>query len=182
MKVNEKEIRLKNGKNIILRSPEPEEAGIVLEHLIRVFQEHYRNFNRNADFFRNMPVEKERELIGTLNKSSNQLMVAAFTEGKIVSVVSLFSGDGDFHRLTAKLGMGVETEYHNLGLGTEILGHALAEAKRGGLHTIELAVRTFNHPAIKLYEKCGFRRVGEMKEVAFIDGQYFDEYIYQKML
>ena len=182
MKVSEKEIRLKNGKNIVLRSPEPEEAEIVLEHLIRVFQEHYRNFNRNADFFRNMPVEKERDLIKALNNSSNQLMVAAFSERKIVSVVSLFSGDGDFHRLTAKLGMGVETEYHNQGLGTEILRHTLAEARKGGLHTIELAVRTFNAPAIALYEKLGFRRVGEMKEVALIDGQYFDEYIYQIML
>ncbi len=51
-----------------------------------------------------------------------------------------------------------------------------------GFHRVELTVRTFNDSGIALYEKAGFKRVGLLKDVAFIDNAYVDEYLYQLIL
>jgi RimJ/RimL family protein N-acetyltransferase len=42
-----------------------------------------------------------------------------------------------------------------------------------------LTVRVYNEAGIHLYERTGFERVGLLKEVAFIDNQFCDEYFYQ---
>ncbi len=46
------------------------------------------------------------------------------------------------------------------------------------IKNIYLEVRTDNTNAIKLYESFGFKRVGTMPEKIFIDGKYYDEYVY----
>ena len=50
------------------------------------------------------------------------------------------------------------------------------------LHRIQLSVRTINDAGIRLYEKVGFERIGTLKEVAFIEGQFYDEFSYQLIL
>lgn len=182
MIIPEKQVTLKNGSVVILKSPLPEEAQLLLDHLTRVFKNNYRNFNRPADYWEKLPLEKEVQILKDLAEGTNKFMLSAWFNGKIVGNVALFSSDIPFQKYTARLGLGVEDEFHNQGLGRALMEYCMDEAKKAGIHNLELSVRTFNGPAILLYEKCGFRRVGEMKEIAFIDGKFWDEYIYQKIL
>ncbi len=109
-------------------------------------------------------------------------MISAFDEGKIIGHLLLYSMPGDFHKQNARLALGVLHHVKGQGLGKKILQMAEEQAKELGFHRIEFAVRAFNVEAITLYEQLGFERVGHLKEVAFIDGQYYDEYIYQKII
>ncbi len=58
---------------------------------------------------------------------------------------------------------------------------AFAEAERVGVWNLSLRVRTFNTPAIALYEHAGFFRVGTMQAAALIEGLPEDEHIYQRL-
>ena len=78
--------------------------------------------------------------------------------------------------------MGLEKEFHNLGLGTALLNYAIDISKKNKTHRLELTVRTFNESGISLYEKVGFRRVGILKDTAFIDNEFCDEYMYEMII
>jgi len=43
------------------------------------------------------------------------------------------------------------------------------------LHRVELSTFAFNERAIRLYQRCGFRREGVRRECLFRNGQYHDE-------
>lgn len=182
MLISARTIKLKNNQILILKSPTPLQAQMVLDHLTRVFKTNYRNFNRTADYWATLPLEKEEAILKEQAEAPNKFMLSAFYNGKIVGNINLFGYDFPFGKHSAKFGLGIEDEFQNQGLGFALLNYSIEEARKLGIHSLELAVRTFNDPAIALYEKCGFLRVGEMKEVAFIDGKFYDEYIYQKIL
>lgn len=182
MLVPARTITLKDNQVLILKSPTPEQAQMLLDHLTRVFKNNYRNFNRPAEYWESLPLEKEEQILKEHAEAPNKFMLSAFYKGKIVGNIGLFGFDFPFGKHSARFGLGIEDEYQNLGLGSALLNYCMEEAKKLNVHSLELAVRTFNDPAIRLYEKCGFRRVGEMKEIAFIDGKFYDEYIYQKIL
>lgn len=57
--------------------------------------------------------------------------------------------------------MGVRREYHRKGYAERLLRFLLEEAESLGYDGLALLVGTENHGAAALYEKIGFRRVGE---------------------
>lgn len=75
----------------------------------------------------------------------------------------------------------VKTSFRKKGFGKILVENALYVAEKKGCSFITLEVRTSNLPAISLYEKCGFERVGERKnfyssptENALIMTKYFN--------
>ena len=87
-----------------------------------------------------------------------------------------------FQEANASVAMGVEAEFHGMGLGTELLNYVFEIAKSLKYHRLQLTVRTFNNAGIALYEKMGFRRVGELEEIAFIDRITSYNVCYTKLL
>lgn len=67
------------------------------------------------------------------------------------------SGEADITNLA------VHPEYRRGGIAKALLECAIREAKKRGLLLMTLEVRVSNAAAIALYEKYGFRRVGERK-------------------
>lgn len=74
----------------------------------------------------------------------------------------------------------VKKDYRKKGLGRILVENALKVAKDKGCSFITLEVRVSNLPAIALYEKCGFEKIGERKnfytaptENALIMTKYF---------
>lgn len=78
--------------------------------------------------------------------------------------------------------MSIQKAYGGIGLGMEMMKYTLSLARQAGFHRIELTVRTYNEPGIALYEKAGFQKVGLLKDAAFIDNEFADEYLYQLIL
>jgi RimJ/RimL family protein N-acetyltransferase len=180
--VESKVIKLKNGLDLVLRSPQPGEAEAMLVHLKIAYEESYRNLNGPANSIDHITVDKETEILSNFASAKNRFLIAAFLGGRIVAGLGLHSLGEGFTSQSASLGMSVQAAYQGLGLGTEMIRYALSEAKRIGLHRVELHVRTFNESGIALYEKTGFRKIGTAREIALIDGKYEDEFIYEIVL
>jgi RimJ/RimL family protein N-acetyltransferase len=182
MKITPGEITLKNNKIITLRSPDPDEAQNLLDHLYITHSESYKNLDRTAESWKDFPLETEIEIIKGFVESKNKFFVTAFHDGKIIGGLGI-SGDGrPFRTHSATLGMSIQNAFKNQGLGSQMMSKAMEEAKKMGLHRIELTVRDYNESAIALYEKFSFEKVGTLKDTAKIDGGFVNEYLYQKIL
>lgn len=78
-------------------------------------------------------------------------------------------GDASLSRLPRRMnhrgdfGIGVLREYWNQGVGSRLMDEVLRFAKENGFEIVELQVRSDNAPAIHLYEKFGFRKMGTHK-------------------
>ena len=173
---------LKDGRTLIMKSPQPEDASLLLQHLSAVFHESYRNMNQPPDHFDNFPVEKEALILRDFADSKEKFMISAWFNDRIVGNLGCFGASSEFLKHSARIGMGIEQAFCGNGLGSAMLDYAIEVARSSKLRRLELTVRTFNHAGIRLYEKSGFERVGLLKGVAFIDGEYHDEYFYQRQL
>ncbi|MBL7546148.1 MAG: GNAT family N-acetyltransferase [Bdellovibrionaceae bacterium] len=182
MKIAEQKFVLKNSKNVTLRSAVPEDAENLLRHLVQSHSESYRNLNNPGEFWARMSVEEERKILAEMDSAKNKFMLVALHEDAIVGGLGLFAQTAEFVKQNASLGMSIQREFCNSGLGTELMRLALTKAKIAGLHRLDLLVRTYNLEGIALYEKMGFQRIGLLKEIAFVDGQYVDEFSYQLIL
>ena len=76
--------------------------------------------------------------------------------------------------------IGVDEDYREMGIATELLDIAYNMAVDRGVTSINLEVRESNQPAISLYEQEGFEQVGRRK--AFYRNPTEDALIYIKNL
>ena len=76
--------------------------------------------------------------------------------------------------------IGVDSDYREMGIATELLDIAYEMALNRGVTSINLEVRESNIPAISLYEQEGFERVG--KRPGFYRNPTEDALIYVKKL
>ena len=61
------------------------------------------------------------------------------------------------------LNVAVHPDWRRKGIGRGLVEVVLDEAREEGASRVTLEVRRYNHPAITLYERLGFRRVGERR-------------------
>jgi RimJ/RimL family protein N-acetyltransferase len=177
------EITLKNHQKLILRSIKPSEAQALLDHLIITAGESYQNLNRGKEYWEALPVADEEKMLTNLESANMRFMMGAFDGNKIVGGLGIFGSDpGTFTRFTGMLGISIQKAFQNTGLGTAMMKVAMEKCKEAGLHRLELSVRTYNPEGIKVYEKCGFRRIGTLTDTAFIDGKFVSEFLYEKIL
>ncbi len=180
--VSTTEVLLKDQRKVTLRSPLASDAGPLLQHLRRGFQQYSRNMNHPARYWDTFSVEEEEKILQSFLSAPEKFMLSAFAAEVIVGNLAVFGMAGEFQKHNCRLGMGIEESFQGCGLGAQMLEHALSEAVKLGFKRMELNVRCFNHGAIALYEKMGFRRVGLLKNAALIDGEFFDEYLYERDL
>lgn len=74
----------------------------------------------------------------------------------------------------AELGITVLMSEWGKGLGNRLMETVIEYAKNSGIEIIELAVRSDNERAIRLYKKHGFESVGVYKSYFKIDEKYAD--------
>lgn len=74
----------------------------------------------------------------------------------------------------AELGITVLMSEWGKGLGNRLMETVIEYAKNSGIEIIELAVRSDNERAIRLYEKHDFKEIGEYESYFKIDEKYAD--------
>ena len=81
---------------------------------------------------------------------------------------------------TAVIYIGIgEKQNRGLGIGTEAFNLTMEFGfEELNLHRIQLTVLSYNTPAIKLYEKLGFKREGVYREFIHRDNKRYDMYLY----
>ena len=136
----------------------PSDAAMLLEYLKQVGGE-----TDNLTFgLEGMPfsVEAEAEFISGMENSTDNVMLLAKSDEKIVGCASLnrlprrMKHRGDFAISVAK-------DYWNRGIGSQLLENIIAFARENDFEIIDLQVRSDNKSAIHLYEKYGFKKIGE---------------------
>lgn len=104
-------------------------------------------------------VESEAAYIAQLENSQNDIMLVAKARGKII-------GNASLNRLPRRMGhrgdisVAVVREYWNKGVGSRLLRQLIDFARENVFEILDLQVRSDNLPAIRLYEKFGFQKIG----------------------
>ena len=162
--------------DIRIKKATPSDAAMLLEYLKQVGGE-----SDNLTFgSEGMPfsVEAEAEFISSMENSIDNIMLLAKSDDKIVGCASLnrlprrMKHRGDFAISVAK-------DYWNKGMGSQLLNNIIAFAKENKFEIIDLQVRSDNKSAIYLYEKYGFKKIGEHPAFFKISGENIKfEYMY----
>ena len=181
MLVSEREVRLKDGRRVWLRSPRQADVDQVLPFLVKLGEQSWRNLNHPAAYFARMTRDAETAFLRDLEAHPRSFFLSAFTESGVVGNVGCRMSPATVAAHCGEIGIGILEAYQGVGFGTELLGRAIDEAARVGLVNLTLRVRTFNAAAIRLYEKLGFERVGTLRGVARIEETFADEYVYQRL-
>lgn len=152
-----KEIKLKNGKTAILRSPIKEDAQAMIDYLNIIGGESdFITFGKN-EF--SMSVEAEQDYIKRINSMDNSKNVLIIIEDEIVGIASITSVQKERMKHNGTLGISLRKKYWGIGLGSDIMAYLINWAKSNKItKKINLLVREDNIRGVKLYEKFGFEK------------------------
>jgi RimJ/RimL family protein N-acetyltransferase len=181
MLVREATLTLKNGASVRLRSPTTEDAHAALEFIRKLSHESWRNLNHAETHFDGVGEAAEAAVLDAYVRHPKDFMISAWQDDAVVGNIGCRASHATLNAHCGEIGMGVLLALHRKGLGEGLLRAAIDEADRAGVWNLSLRVRVHNDPAIRLYEKVGFERIGTMRSAAKIDAAFVDEYVYQRL-
>lgn len=113
--------------------------------------------------------------LGVKETGWRRVWVAINELGNIVGHIDLRAHREKYTSHRALLGMGVDRNHRRQGIGRLLMETAFEWAKREAkLEFIDLQVLSQNQAAKRLYEKSGFRMVGEMVDMFRIGGESYN--------
>ncbi len=174
MIIKDKEYTL-NGKNIVLRSAQPDDAAMLIEYLKTVCAE-TRFLMCESDEIQ-YTVEQEIAFINSHNESKSDMLILAFVDGEYAGNCSFECKNGSKRtRHRAGIGIALYQKYTGFGLGKLMLQHLLEEMTAVGYEQAELTVVSGNDRAYRLYKSLGFKEYGRIENAnKYEDGTYSDD-------
>ncbi len=170
------QVTLKNGKPILLRSPQPADVELLLSFVNKISRE---------DTYITLSGETL-----TYNEEEHYLVQSCF-EIEQGNRVQLFAFDGDLlaanadiHRITrfrkrslhvGEVAISVLQEYRGLGLGRFLLETLITQAKNNNFRLLVLSAFSENTRAVTLYQKLGFKVAGEIPGAIWYKDRYIGE-------
>lgn len=94
-----------------------------------------------------------------------------------ISFEPFYGGRAAYHR-TCELSIYVDERYRGQGVGALMLSGAIALAPELGVDTLLATIFSHNTASLRLFERFGFMRWGELPDVAEMDGARFSVAIY----
>ncbi len=178
----EKQLTLKDGRTVILKTPEMSDAAKMLDYIIAVSGE--TDFLlRYPDEWNGMTVESEEKVIQFWRDSKFQFDIACFDGDIAVGNCNLNfkSNAKSVHR--AEVAIAIRKDYWGQGIGSAFFNEMIAAAKAYGTEIMELEYLEGNERGRRLYEKFGFKTVAEKPNATKLrDGTYLSEFYMQKYL
>lgn len=158
--------------DIIIEKANPADAEGLLAHL-RIIGGETDNVTFGAE---GMPftVEQEEKFLRSMENSPKSVLYVAKADGVIIGDASLSGSPRERIAHRATLGISVQKKYWNLGIGSRLISAIIEFAKSADIEIIELSVRSDNPAAIHLYEKFGFRVIGEFPGMLKVRGENVD--------
>ncbi len=169
----DKTFTLKDGREVLLRSPKSSEAMKILNYMKKSSAETIFLMRYPEEI--TMTSEQEEEFLKSARESENQMMITAFVEGEIAGNcnIVLSSKIKEAHR--AGVAIALLSDYWGLGLGSILMGELIKKAEELGLMQVELDYIEGNERAKALYEKLGFEEVGiKPRAIKLKDGTILD--------
>ena len=179
----QKEITLKNGTKAILKTPEASDAAGMLAFITKACGE-TEFLLRYPEEWEGMTVEKEEKCIQNGRDSESTLIIACYIDGDIVGncEINFRGGIKTGHR--AVIAISILKKYWGIGIGSHMFRHLIAAAEaHEDTEIVELEYMQGNERGHSLYEKFGFRIVGERPNAYKLkDGSLRSEILMQKVL
>ena len=154
-----KTIKLKDGRECVLRNAVKEDGQAVLDNFILTHSQ--------TDFLLSYPdeikftLEEEAEYMQKKADSENEVEIIALVDGKVVGSAGVDSvGKAYKLKFRSNFGISVDKAFWGLGIGSALTEACIECAKEAGYMQIELDVVAANEHAIALYEKYGFIEFG----------------------
>lgn len=152
-------IKLKDGRECILRNCMPNDAADVLDVFNRTHAE--------TDFMMTycdeiaFTVEQEKDYLAARASAPDEIEIGAFLDGKLTGTAGIEKIGSKYKvRLRAEFGIGILKEYWGLGIGHALTAACIECAQKAGYAQLELNVVRDNSAAISLYRKFGFVEFG----------------------
>ncbi|QYU58554.1 GNAT family N-acetyltransferase [Weissella confusa] len=101
----------------------------------------------------------------------------AVDENDVVLGYVEFSSRFPSHQYKWDIGLGVAPAAQGQGVGGQLLAWLQELARQEKMHKITLRVLGTNPKAMRLYERAGFKKVGELKDEFYLDGHFVDDYL-----
>ena len=174
MQIQPHTIHLKDGREVLLRSPERGDAQAMLDYM--------RVTSGETHFMARYPeecptdVQWEYDFLDRITPHAKSFMLVAILDGELVGGCSVMAVSGHIKtRHRGSLGISIKQKAWS-GLGTAMIEAALRQAKENGFEQVELGVFEDNPRARHLYEKLGFQEQGRtLRAFRLKDGTYRDE-------
>ena len=174
MKVEDKIITLKDGRNAVLRSAQITDA-MPLNICFDKTKEQTKFISMSPED--KTSLEEQEERIERYLNSDTEVLLIAIVDGEVAG--SCTFGNRKSTKRTkhrASLGIALEDSYINAGLGTEMIKYAIETCKTMGFERLELGYIEGNDRARKVYTRLGFVETGRIPQcMKYNDGTYADE-------
>ena len=130
-------LTLRDGREIIIRPVEPEDAAGMLQYM-KIMLGETPFLLRTPEEFNYTPEEEARILAGRKN-DPRSLMLIAEIEGQIIASADVCShGAKSRIRHRAELGLSVRKDFWRQGIGSALMERLISFAKHSGFEQIEL--------------------------------------------
>lgn len=121
-------------------------------------------------------------LVAEIEKEANPI-TGTTAHKEITGYISLNKwSDRKAYDITAEVSFYVKPEYQGLGLGTQLLGAAIEEAKKLNLVSLLSRITQGNKASLVIHSKFDFETVGIMKKVGVKFDRLLDVVMLQKLL
>ena len=177
----EKEIRLKDDRTALLRSPLPSDAAAALEYMKITAAETPYLLRTPEEVTLTIP--DEEKYLRRVAEDPNTASIFCFVDGVLAGNcnISRRTKQKNLHR--ASIGIALKKEFWNLGIGTALFEEMIAIAEGWGVVQLELEVFEGNERAIALYRKMGFETVSFVPNaIRMSDGSFVKEFLMVKPL
>lgn len=157
----------------LLREAQPNDSKQIIEHT-KICGSETDNMSYGPEGLQ-ISVEEEERFLEKLLNSNNQIMLVAEVNGVIVGTANYSTSNVKRLSHRGSIGLCVQKKFWNQGIATSLLeylirfGREEAKAK-----IISLGVRSDNEPAIHLYKKFGFEKIGTFEGYYQIDNKLID--------
>ena len=154
-----KTIRLKDGRECILRNGDERDGQAALDNFILTHEQ--TDFLLSYPDENTMTAEQEGQFLQRKTDSETEIEILAEVDGVVAGLAGIEAVGGmDKIRHRADFGISIDRKYWNLGIGTALMNACLECAKKAGYEQIELSVVAENESAITMYRKAGFEEFG----------------------
>ncbi len=181
MKLAEEKYNL-SGKEVLLRSANPDDAEMLIDYLKTVTGE-TRFLACEPDEVQ-YTIEGEIRFIEEKNDSENALMILVFVNGEYAGNC-FFEGKSRSRRVKHRVDIGIALfrRFTGFGLGRLLLEILMKKVKEQGFEQAELTVAGGNDRAFRLYQSLGFKECGRIYNAnKYDDGAYSDDILMVRTL
>ena len=176
----EKTIELKDGRQCLIRNATPDDAEDILLNLKKVHEE--TNFLLTYPDEKGFSIVEEKSFLRQKEESTVEVELCALVGNVIVGLAGLCA-IGAMEKIShrAELGVSIEKDFWNLGIGSALTKASIECATKSGVRQLELEVVVDNENAIALYKKIGFVEYGRNPRGFFLRNSDYQELILMRL-